>query len=185
MGSTFAAGDRLSAATLRNSCFPTVGVMPADQTLNDSVVSTPMAGFGVYLDGNTHYALDGYIAYSTSATADIAWVIYGAYADGPFSDPLFPGNTTWSFNTVRQASSNPGLLQAAFVVRLEADYSTGSIGGAGSATPTMSARPRGWTRTSAVGGLLQFYFRQDTQDASNTTVKAGSWLRFTRLGARS
>jgi hypothetical protein len=182
MGSNFTAGDILSGATLRSSCFPVVGVMPADQTLNDSVVSTPMAGFGLQLEGNTHYALDAYIAYSTSATADIAWVIYGSFADGPFGTTTVPGVATWSFNTVTQASSNPGSMQAAFVVRLQADYSTGSIGGAGSATPEMAAKPRGWVFTGPSPGLFQLFFRQDTQNASNTTVKAGSWIRFTKLG---
>lgn len=180
--SIFTAADILSGATLRDACFPVVGVMPADQTLNNSVTSTPMAGFGLQLEGNTHYALDGYIAYSTSATADIAWVIYGAFADGPFSSTTEPGSATWSFNTVRQADSNPGLIQAAFVVRLQADYSTGSIGGAGSATPEMAGKPRGWVFTGPSPGLFQLFFRQDTQTAANTTVKAGSWVRFTKLG---
>jgi hypothetical protein len=46
----------------------------------------------------------------------------------------------------------------------------------------MGAKPRGWVFTGAAPGLFQLFFRQDTQDASNTTVKAGSWIRFTKLG---
>lgn len=177
MGSIFTAADRLAGETLRDNCFPLVGVVPADQTVNNSTTPVPMAGFAFQLDGDTHYAFDGYIAYSTNATADIQWLMFGQFARS------FTNQAMFTMATVHHtAAGNPGNLDGAFLTLLNLDPIFGTFGGAGSATPTMAALPHGTLYTGREPGMLQFFFAQNTANASNTTVLAGSWARFTKLG---
>lgn len=153
--------DTALAARARMTLF---AVLAADQTVTNSV--TPVdTGLTVQVDATATYLVEAFLILNSSATADVAltwsapsgatlpWV-----ADGP------PTTATAAITTVTRS-----------VQSLASPY---TVGGAGADTASM---PVGTLTTAATAGALTFRFAQGTADASNTILKAGSWLRATRI----
>lgn len=175
MSSRFAAADVADAQTLRDRCFPPCGYTVADQTVNNTTTLRPASGLEVYCEGNTQYALNGYIAYTTNTTADIAISV-----STPFGDVNSTDQGAFSPVSVAASSSNPGNIDTAFQTGFNG---TALHGGSGHATLIMTFRPTAWF-TATSPGLLQILFAQAVADASNTTIKAGSWIQIKKIGDR-
>ncbi len=68
-----------------------------------------------------------------------------------------------------------------FRVGAYGDANPQGMSGADDLSGAMLAMPRGYIDTAATAGNFQGRFTQNTSNANNTTIKAGSWLRVVRL----
>lgn len=162
----FAVGDRPRGADLRTRV-PVVGFAVDRATCRNTTSYVNCPGLGVYLHPGYRYAIDGFLAYDTGTTADIrfslsappgaygSWGLYGLGDDGP--------------------SDN---IEA---IRRDAFGDTTEAGCYGTASGGLFAIPHGTILVGEVGGLLQFRFAQLVATAAATTIRAGSWLRATRI----
>jgi hypothetical protein len=177
---SFVANTLVSAQTLRDKCFPLVSMVTADQTVNNNTAIQPIAGLTGALEGKTYYAFDGVVFFSTNATADIKFTVQAPFAG------TFNSEGAWSmFGVDHNEVTAPGDLNGVFRTEFNGSGDitlAETLGGSGSAGAQNVCLPRGWVRTHSSPGTVQWWFAQVTADASNTTVRAGSWIRFTKMG---
>lgn len=149
-------------------CTPISAVKTANQTINNTTITNDTQLFVPLPAANSNYAIDMYLRYSGTTTADFKGTFsVPAGATGSFG---ILGITTGAAGTTGDGQFNenpPGSII--------------SIGGIGAAT-SLSAHVRGIVRTAGTTGNLQFQWAQDTVDAGNpTTLRDFSWLRVTAL----
>lgn len=174
---TFLAGERLSADALNQ--LNAAVVLAADQTVNNTTTLTAASGLSFTLAGSATYIIDGWLRWTSNPTADIkvGWTI-PAGADGwwtlfnPYisTSPAVAGRERVNYidcSTISLQGSN-ALSSAGD------DESTGTI--------DLAAIPRGYIVTGLGFGTLQLTFAQNTANASNTILGAGSWLSVRRVG---
>lgn len=164
---TFYAGQKIASEDLTNA-LGTLGVATSDTTKNANTTLGDATGLAVALDANSTYILDGYIAYSSGATPDIKFA---------FS---IPSGMTGHWTLFGQTTS-----ATASVGSIDAHYSTSFISaiaaaGSDSFSSLMTVIPHAYLVTTNAG-TLQLQFAQNTSNASNTIVKAGSWLRVLKV----
>lgn len=159
----YAIGQRVRAPELRDS-FPQLSVLLSDAATISSTVLTDTAGLFVNLEPQARYIFDGYIAFDTSATAEVT---VGFRA---------PVGSTGHWAQLGQDASAAGLDAYVQVNYNDTAYAF-SEGG-----PNQVVFPHGYIATAGAGGPLQFRFAQGTSTASTTSLRKGSWLRLLRIG---
>lgn len=138
----------------------------ADVTVNNSTSMVDGTGLSFPLLAGQTYHLDGWIFYTSGVTPDIkfAWT-------GPAGMTV----NAWSMAAVPVAGS--GFDGTAPQVIGDANLQASS----GDATLALAVRPGGVFVVGATAGTLQLRFAQNTANASNTILKAGSWLHLVRV----
>lgn len=172
MGLVIEAGELARASTLRDRLGVTA-VLQSDITLTEQETCTDCPGLSVPLDAWARYAIDGYIGYRTS----VAGMLQLA-----FSAPLAASGSACFFPLRRDNSDNVAPLEAFRAVKFDDAYSQGATGanlvtvGVG-----IACLPLASVKTYRSGGSFQLRFAQIISNASPTTIRAGSWLRATKL----
>lgn len=115
----------------------------------------------IALAANTVYALDCFIAFDTSAAADLKWN-FSLPAGSTITRSLWGSETT---STLINDSIYHDVTTAV----------NGTAGGVASGT-IMSLRTVGTIRTSATAGNLTYQFAQNTATVVNTFLKKDSWI---------
>jgi hypothetical protein len=169
MGLVITAGGLARASTLRDRLGVTA-VLQADITLTAQEIFTDCPGLGVPLDAWARYAIDGFIGYTTTTTAQIQFC---------FSAPLAATGHCCFFPLRQGGAGNVRALEAFRSIKF-ADTSPQGAAGRNS-TPGPACLPMAGLKTYRAAGAFQLRFAQITESASPTTVLAGSWLRATKL----
>jgi hypothetical protein len=179
VATNFSTGGLVTAANLRDRCFPLVSFVNTDQTVNNNATIQPVVGLTGALEGKTYYAFDGVIFFSTNGTADIKFTVQAPFAD------VFDSEGAWSLFGSPATVTPPGNVSTEFDDQFNGSgdiTAAGTLTAGGSAGGQNVALPRGWVRTHSSPGTVQWWFAQEAADASNTTIRAGSWIRFSKLG---
>lgn len=145
-------------------------VATADQTVNNSATLVADTELTLAVEADNTYLLDMFLIYNSSTTADMRIKLTGA------------GGAT--FSTVHWATRGAGTTAASGVnsamnsqLRELADQAIlGGIGANAVATPTGRI-----VIGAGSDGTLGMSFAQGTAEVSDTTRKAGSWMRLTRI----
>lgn len=172
---------RLGTHTHPPSDSPTTGVgailrghCTADTPVNNEAVTFgAITGMDVTLESTASYVVEGWLVWESNTTADIRFA--------------WPSTLTglWSlFGPVRNQEPIAGSPRLNYI-----DTGTVSVGVALSMSGDTeiggvyaSAILRAFVTTALVDeGTAGIRFAQATADVSNTTVKAGSWIRWTRV----
>lgn len=144
-------------------------ILGADHTVAQSDVTLEdVTGFLIPFVGNATYEVEGTILYDASTTADFRLGFSATVAITSFN---------WStFGLTTGATNHIGSINCRNRTLADDDQS----GGAGVGTIVV-CRPKGTLITSSTAGSLQFRAAQGVSDATNTTVRAGSMLKLTRV----
>lgn len=165
---TFTAGQKIRAGYLRDFA-AVVAYAVSDSTKTASTALSDAADLAVALDASSYYAIDGYLAYDCAETPDLAVSLYG------------PSDATGHWGLFALTASSTGGIGSAEGYRLT-NYSSGTTGGAaGSSTTSMLCQPHGYIATTAAGILRVQFSQVVSTGGSDTTIKAGSWLRATKM----
>jgi hypothetical protein len=165
---TFVQDQRLRAPVLRAAFSVQTHVFADLSTRADTY--TPVAGLALPVEADAFYAIDGYIAYNTSTSADIKFTVEVPYGAGGH----------FGLYCLNQLAGNPGNFEA-FRGDLPGPTLDFVQQGASGGTGGLCCLPHGFVATGPVSGAWQFRFAQIATTASATTVKAGSWIRLMRL----
>lgn len=135
--------------------------------VNNSValVNDPLLVLGV--DSGATYQWDGVVYYSSSTTADIQFA---------FTTPTFSAMRWSGVALATTATTNEGDMRNATV---NVSGTGTPFGGIGTGT-IITCRFDGYITTTAAGNI-QLQFAQNTLDATNTTIRTGSYLRAWRV----
>jgi len=146
-----------------------LAIKAANETVNGSATLQNDDALVLTVVASAKYILDAYVIYDSGTTPDFkcAWV-------GPSGATL-----QWSVGGLAAASS---AVSGSVVLAVAAigDAGVQAVGGAGAGTP-VAAIIRGLLTVSTTAGTLQFRWAQNTSDASDTIVVAGSYMRLTRV----
>lgn len=140
----------------------------ADSTVNNTASFANAAGLSVPMAASAKYAIEAWVVYASNATANIKFL------------PSVPAGATgfWSTfgpyfaNASRIGDVDTGLTDLASNLAASGDNSGAQA----------SCRMVATVTTAAAAGNFQLRFAQNTANGSNTTVKAASWIRATRVG---
>lgn len=169
----FVAGQKVRASDL-NAGIPVLARATSDITVNNSVTQVNATGLVVAVEANAVYAFDGWIYYETNPTADIKFGVTGPSG--------YSAVMSWRGPPV---STNPVVNQERINYIDSGAFAPGnySLGGDDEFTGSVwiTAEPKGVITIGATAGSFQVIFAQNTANASNTKVKAGSWIRIMRL----
>lgn len=166
----FVAGQKVRASEL-NSGLPVLARVSADVTVISSTTLIDITGLVVAVEADALYAWDAYLAYNSGATPDIKFAA------------TVPSGTTGNWGIYPLVQSSTGSSGSIEGFRLDGygDANVQGAGGSDSFSGALMCMPRGYIDTSSTAGNFQMRFAQVTSNASNTTVKAGSWLRVQRI----
>lgn len=160
-------GTTLKKAVLEDD--PRIGLpayKAADQTVNNSATLVNDTALTVAVAANTTYAIEGFLAYDTSATADIKVAFTAPAGATLLWSPLgLAGSSSGTSGSIDQRTLTTNNL---------------ALGGAGAGTNAV-ANPRGTLVTSSTAGSLTLQWAQNAAEVSDTKVKTGSWLKLTKL----
>ncbi len=158
------AAGQLRAPTLRDSLF-SVGYLLSDASVFSIDVLTEASGLAVAMEPSSSYALDGYIAYDTAAAAQLK-----------LSFDIPPGASgDWGAHGTVSSSSNIGVVNG-----YRTGFGLSHYIGLGGASGGSACVVRGFVQT-VPGGAMRLLFCQYTATASATAIRAGSWLRLSKL----
>ncbi len=145
----------------------TIGRASADVTKNNSTTLGDVTGCGVALAANAGYLVEAWLAYDSNNTADIrfSWTVPSG-ATGTWAGFGVP-----TADTDRIGEQDTGVVLFGTLLAFTGD---------GGGVPA-SAKPAGFITTASTAGTLQLQFAQNVANVSNTIVKAGSWVRVTRV----
>lgn len=178
----FVAGQKVRAQELNDLLLGVV--MTTDVTVNNNTTFTNATGLSIPLAANAKYGLDGWLHWTSNpGTSD------PALTPGPdikFRYTYPSGATGWwaGIGPHVDKAPVPGSERINYV-----DFGsvplTSPLAFAGDdefvSGVYISAIPRGYIVTSSTSGNLQLQFAQNVARGSNTILRAGSWLRVTRL----
>jgi hypothetical protein len=160
-----AAGQRITASLL-TSMLPVFVTKAADEPATSSTTLQNDDELFLTLSASATYALDGYLitAGATVTTGDlkIDWTV--------------PSGTTMKYTSFGVVVSSPAVQYEATV---NASSTARPIGTNGSSD--MGVPVRAVIITSTTAGTLQLRWAQNTSSATPTIIRAGSWLRLTRI----
>ncbi|HET6504622.1 MAG TPA: hypothetical protein VFG87_28065 [Amycolatopsis sp.] len=156
---TFAGGQEPLAAQWQ-TLLPIKAVKAIDQTVNNSAVLVNDSTLFLAVNSTATYEISGIIRYNSGTTPDIkfAWT-------GPTSATFY-----WSCNGLDTAASG---VTGTVSRQALAIADTVGIGGTGN---DLAADIHGILTVSSTSGNLQFQWAQNTANASNTIVRANSFL---------
>lgn len=164
---TGAAYVSLTSRSFHSYARRTVDGTPGTGQVNNSIalVNDPLL-FGA-VDSGATYQWDATIFYDSSAVADIRFA---------FTTPTFSA-MRWSIvGLATTAAGNEGDMRVASVA---VSGTSTQVGGIGVGT-IITARIEGYITTTAAGNI-QLQFAQQNLDATNTTLRNGSYLRTWRV----
>lgn len=157
---TIAAGDNPTAAEL-NDLAPRYAYKTSDETVNNT--STLQSDDFLFLDvaASTKYEFELFIVYNSGTTPDlkIGWTLPTG-ATNLYGYQFYDG-TVWSAGG---STSVP----------------TAGVALAGFGADLM-ARFQGSISISTTAGTMQVVWAQNTANASNTTIRAGAYLRLNKI----
>lgn len=152
---------QLRAPDLRDALFA-VGYLASDAVLSSSVAPIEAPGLAAPLEPRSFYAIDGYVAVNSTVFTKLSLDV-PAGADGHWG--LLGADDVTNIGTAVSAYTGFGFTHAVSI--------------SGAATPSACVI-RGYV-TTVPGGALRLLFAQYASDPSQTAVKAGSWLRLSKL----
>lgn len=160
-----AAGAKLRASVL-NSLLTEVRPLPArkeaTETVNNSATLQNDDDLFVAVTASAVYNLDGRLLYNGNSTADfkIGWT--------------FPTGLTMSYTILGVYVATPTVFSTSDFIQT----SNPALEGAGADRTAIM-----WGRVivSSTAGTLQLQWAQNTANASNTTLLAGSYIRLTQI----
>lgn len=139
----------------------------ADQIVNDSTALVNDTALSLPVESLAVYQVEAYLLYNSTTTADLSikWAVptATAFAWTPNSPSAGTPSATGDVNRI-------GLLAASQI----------TVGGGGA--PDMVALPTGTLTVGATSGNLTLQFAQATAEVSDTILRAGSWIKLTRIG---
>lgn len=167
-----AAGRKIRASEL-NDAIPLFARSTADLTKTSSAALADVTGLAIAMTASTVYALDGYIAYDSGPTGDLKLALAA------------PTGTTghWALHGI--ATTATGSIGDLDVRRVNGfgDSNTRTLGGydADPGLGTLMGTLRGYVVVASTAGNLQVRFAQNTSNATSSVLKAGSWIRLTKI----
>lgn len=160
-----AAGQRITGSLL-TSMLPQFVIKPADESITSSTTLQNDDDLFFSVAASASYALDGYLLTSgaTTGTGDlkIDWTV--------------PASTTMKYTSFGVTTTGPAVQYEATA---NLSSTARSIGTNGSAD--MGVNLRAVIITSTTAGTVQLRWAQNTSIATATILRAGSWLRLTRI----
>lgn len=173
MTTPFLAGQELRASDLTAAVIRTA-YASSNTTKISSTAFGDAAGMAMALEANTIYGWDCYLAYDSGLTPDIkiAWTA--------------PAGATGHWGAYGLASTTGGSgIGDLSALRVNAYGDASPIALGGNEIPStpgpLVARPMGYVEVGATAGNLQLRFAQNSSNATNTIIRAGSWLRAWKL----
>ncbi|MFI6732122.1 hypothetical protein ACIBI9_04245 [Nonomuraea sp. NPDC050451] len=168
----WASGEILSAADLMKLPQHNYIVKPSDESVTNATVQDD-DHLVLAVAANTDYVLDGMLVYSAAQSVGM---VYGW---------SFPTSATMWWNSgnapLYDAQGTPQISLDARLINEFAQCVGISSGGAGNPFRLM-ARPYGLLRVAGTAGNIRMRFAQQTLNAGDATVmRAGSWLRITKI----
>ncbi|MGH3882115.1 MAG: hypothetical protein ACRDRC_01765 [Pseudonocardiaceae bacterium] len=139
----------------------------ADQTVNNSITLISSTYLVLAVEDNSVYVFEGHLLHTSGTTPDFQVNI------------LLPASST-VISAVRWGSDTAASFGATDVYHDGFTTSGWNLGGIGSSVVFASA-PRMVFSTAATAGNCTVQFAQNTANASNTVLKAGSWIRLTKV----
>ncbi len=136
------------------------------ETLSDD---GDLAGWS--LEGDTAYILEAFLTFScASATPDVKWIFQ--YSNAP------QGNSNYQYS----AAQNDVITKASYSITTgtAVDIPIGAVGSDGNAAVHIVGTIRS---NATTGGTVDFQWAQNTDNANQMSLEAGSWIRITKLGA--
>lgn len=166
--SNFLALQELTAAEL-NAHFGVFARKTADQTLTvSSTTLQNVTGLSASVAANTTYVLDAVFLYDTGTTPDIKFAF------------TFPSGATLSYAPDGYLSSGTNFESYHTGSYRQASGTAYAVAGLGSGT-VVSSTVTGVLIVSSTAGTLQVQAAQNTSNASNTIVKADSWILLRKM----
>lgn len=139
----------------------------SDETVNNSSSLQNDDELFIPLDANSTYIFDGLITYTSGTTADFQ-MDFTAPAGATGRRWLINGASTITACSTTAMNFNGGAIDA-------------SATGIGATGGTCDVPIKGTVTTTGTSGTFQVQWAQNTADASDTTVKAGSYLYWRKL----
>lgn len=166
---SFVAGQKVRASDL-NAGQPLFGRVTSDVTVISSTTLVDVTGLVVAMEASAFYTIEGFLGCSSALAADLkfAWTMPAGCS------------ILWTIGGIDTPAASPGYSGDWLAFLNESEGASDTLGLSGGTSPT-SARPMGSILVGATAGNLQMTFAQVVSTASNTTVKAGSWLKLTRV----
>jgi hypothetical protein len=151
-----------NTAAKAEAIVPRIGFKTSSQTVNNSTVLVSDSQLFVTVSANTSYVFTGRFLYTSGTTPDIKFGF------------AYPTAATATYTLYGIAAGGASL--AAFH---QTEASVGALEGGTAIACTMTGS---WT-IGANGGTVQLQWAQNTANASNTQVLAGSFLRLDQVVA--
>lgn len=139
----------------------------ADETVNNSDVLQDDDELTLPVAANATYVVDCWVVYDSNTTPDIKFAFTG------------PASATMEWTTNALGSSAAGGTGSTTTTRATI---AGNLpcGGVGAGTRVV-ATIRGLLMTAGTAGSLTLQWAQNTADATETKVRANSWMRLVRV----
>lgn len=164
MAITFNSGQKLTAAMLQQ-LVPLRATLTSDVTLTaSSTTLQDVTGMVVTPAVSTTYELEGVIFYDTSGTPDIKFAF------------TYPTGATFSWGPAGLKFDGSDFQSHFTAVHREASPTSTPVAGLGSGTE-VTVHIQGKLVMGSTAGNLQLQAAQNTSNASDTIVKADSWIR--------
>lgn len=166
-------GEILSAADLMKLPQHNYVVKASDTARASTVTMTADPHLTLAVTANTDYVLDGLLRYS--ATNPSAGIFFGWTAPASATMDWSPGVAV-----IYDAQGTPNIEQQSFPI---GSASTGVGLGTGGVSNgfIITARPYGLLRVAGTAGSITMRWSQNVSHADATIVRAGSWLRITKI----
>jgi len=147
-----------------SSSAPKIATLAADVTVNNSTTLVP-SGLSLNVEANAVYKMEAFLLYNAATAADM---------DVKFNAPT-AATLAWTPHSAGVSTAGPTGVGGfnSYVVG-----SSGVLGGGG---VNAVATPSGLLTTSSTAGTLTLSFAQDTANASDAILRAGSWIMLTRI----
>lgn len=172
----YAAGQRIRGSEI--NALPALYRVSTPQICNNSAVLRDVAGLAFSAEVNGLYLVECFLAYHALQSGDIkfAWVVPAGTVQG--DSPIYTGSW-WTAQGIDPASSTgtPGSLDAALNLTL-----TGSHARSGDDAVPVLACPVAFVQLGATAGTVKLQFAQQSAVVHDTTIRAGSCMRVSRLG---
>ena len=158
----YEAGQRIRASELNT--LPQTYYVETDQVKNNSATPSNITGLSFAAEANARYVIEGMMFCSSGTTPDIRfyWTV--------------PAGTTgiWTTRGVHlPVNSRIGAIDTGLVAIANSLPVSGDSGG----VPGFSFGPSVSIKIGSTAGTVQAQFSQDTANASDTKILAGSFLR--------
>jgi hypothetical protein len=141
-------------------------IKTADETKTSNATLAADGALVFAMDANSKYAVRGRVFFDTTATGDFKW-----RHTGPSSPALV---------RVKRQSLLPG-ASALSNIALDTAYSAADVTETGTGTTGGYIEFEGIIHNGVNAGNFQFQWAQNTSDAGNTTVRAGSSIEYRKV----